>query len=727
MTAAITNESALNRLKFIFSLGTIMSAVVIGSIAAYLFYQAEHEKLIDELLFTIDRETLVLSTDVDKIRSTARQISSRSRIRQELEKYNKKEITLLQLVQFSTPKIGDVLQQDEFTLGVTRLDINNQVVFKVGENFDPIHWPENYTQDTTEVSIPFQNNNRLLVVVSNPIINREQKRVGTDLVLFNTDHIKFLLDGFFNKFDGGGEVRLSALVKNKPIHFAEAGSTDSTFTDEFFVGEIHEALALASLQDNEGLHKPETAMHGDELILHATIENSPWVLFYLGDHEVFSQPARKTALYTFSIIMLLGILSLVILRQALNPLTRQIMQQTHELHDLLHDKTNAEKQLSRVIDLTPNGMMIVNHQGVITEANIVTTMMFGYSRDKIVGMSVEQLMPDDLRKNHQELRNGYLKKPESRIMSDSKDLYALNAEGKTFPVEIGLAPVSFNNEQQVLVTIIDVTERKAYEKLLHQQKQLLKKKVEERTEELKRSVIKAEEANQAKSQFLANMSHELRTPMHAIISFANLGLKKTDDEKLLSYLENIDVSGRRLTRLLNDLLDLAKLEAGKMEMHFIQKDLIKLINHALAELDSLIKDKQLDIRINAPGEVLITVDSDRILQVLNNIFSNAIKFSTDQGIIEIKVTEQAPEVLIEISDHGVGIPADELEHVFEKFSQSSATKTKAGGTGLGLAICDEIVHAHQGSISAISPLPDNTQGTMVKITLPGSLKVTTLN
>ena len=227
-------------------------------------------------------------------------------------------------------------------------------------------------------------------------------------------------------------------------------------------------------------------------------------------------------------------------------------------------------------------------------------------------------------------------------------------------------------------------------------------------------------ASQSKSEFLANMSHELRTPMHAIISFASFGVDKidrVDNAKLLHYFRNIHKSGSRLLLLLNDLLDLSKLEAGKMRMQRQMTDLRGLIDDATAEVEALARARAIVLLVEVSGALSAAIDPTRMLQVLRNLLSNAIKFSPDGGRVMFRCAWQpaaagagaagdAPTVELRVSDEGIGIPEDELEAVFDKFVQSSKTKTGAGGTGLGLAICREIMAAHGGTIHACNnPAP----------------------
>lgn len=226
----------------------------------------------------------------------------------------------------------------------------------------------------------------------------------------------------------------------------------------------------------------------------------------------------------------------------------------------------------------------------------------------------------------------------------------------------------------------------------------------------------ADKANQAKSEFLANMSHEIRTPMHAILSYSRFGLKKihrVDQEKLITYFERINASGNRLMSLLNNLLDLSKMEAGKMEYHFTKADILQVIDQISSEFNALSDEKNIEISVEVTtAKTTAAFDSMKISQVISNLISNAIKFSPSDSKIRIVISEAEDEgnqidyLLVKIIDQGIGLPEDEIESVFDKFNQSKRTKSGAGGTGLGLAICREIISAHAGRIWA----SQNTDG-----------------
>lgn len=239
---------------------------------------------------------------------------------------------------------------------------------------------------------------------------------------------------------------------------------------------------------------------------------------------------------------------------------------------------------------------------------------------------------------------------------------------------------------------------------------------------------KAEFANNAKSEFLANMSHELRTPMHAILGFSSLGVSKvnpTENTKIASYFSRINESGQRLLNLLNDLLDLSKLEADKMIFELSENDLQKTIENVVAELNPLFRDRSLTVDIETTNiDTVVTCDKEKITQVVQNLLSNAMKFTPDGMSLMVYFEEaklavndsEIPAISVSIMDQGVGIPEDELESVFGKFVQSSNTESGSGGTGLGLSISREIIEHHSGVITAKNSVGEG--GSVFTFTLP---------
>lgn len=237
----------------------------------------------------------------------------------------------------------------------------------------------------------------------------------------------------------------------------------------------------------------------------------------------------------------------------------------------------------------------------------------------------------------------------------------------------------------------------------------LEREVVKRTEAYRKAKDEAETANRYKSEFLANISHELRNPMHHILSYSKYGIEKIDQskEKLLHYFAQTRKSAERLMVLLDDLLDISKMESGRMDYTMEINNIYQIITDVVADLKPSAEEKSLVIRVNDPQiSTKLVCDYFKIGQVARNLLSNAIKFTSDNKCIEISFRQDIGEepntaakaLQVSILDQGVGVPENELTSIFNKFNQSSRTKTGAGGTGLGLAICEEIISAHGGKI-----------------------------
>ncbi|HEX9649051.1 MAG TPA: PAS domain-containing sensor histidine kinase [Cyclobacteriaceae bacterium] len=382
------------------------------------------------------------------------------------------------------------------------------------------------------------------------------------------------------------------------------------------------------------------------------------------------------------------------------------------------------------------GILLANQKGVIADANPASHSLFGYGSNELIGKSVESLIPTNLRTNHIKMRGTFHKNPTPRVMGAGRDLVGLRKNGTEFPIEVSLSHFEIEGVMFAIAFVIDISVRKNAElELKNSEEKLivyateLERRVQNRTEQLAESVQnlekinnelereikerkraekealvaleKEKELNEMKSRFVSLASHEFRTPLSTILSSASL-IGKYDkeemNEKRIKHINRIKDNVSEMTGILNDFLSLDKLEAGQVESRHEKIELISFIKEIIAELKTITRRGQIITNSFNVRTYELFIDKSFLKNILNNLISNAIKYSPEGDPIEVSVVTSKSSVTIEVKDYGIGIPEEDQIHLFKRFFRAH-NSIHIQGTGLGLNLVKRYIDLLGGSIS----------------------------
>lgn len=355
----------------------------------------------------------------------------------------------------------------------------------------------------------------------------------------------------------------------------------------------------------------------------------------------------------------------------------------------------SEEKFRNLAEQSPN-MIFINKRGRIVYANKRCEEMMNYTKEEFYSPDFDflELIAPEFR---DEVRESFKKHMKGVDIAPLE--YVLSTKGgERIEAILTTKLIPYEGETAILGIVTDITERKKMEEKIREYARDLEKKVLERTEELMR-------ANQLKSEFLANMSHEFRTPLNAILSFAELllmGIDGPTTEQQKQDLEMIKESGEDLLRLVSNLLDLSKIEAGKVELRAEPVDPGGIVTAVASQLAVKAQEKGLSLTTDITEVPFITADESRLKQVLRNMAENAVKFTEEGGVI-LGVYYRGEKVIFWVKDTGYGIPEEDQRVIFDKFRQARKG-AKSGGTGLGLSVAKELVELHGGKIWVESEL-----------------------
>lgn len=399
------------------------------------------------------------------------------------------------------------------------------------------------------------------------------------------------------------------------------------------------------------------------------------------------------------------------------------------------------RQVNALFENATEGIILTNEDGKIVLINPAALKLFHYEHNELLDKHIEILIPARFHSDHLKYRKDFYHNPSNRSMGQGRDLYARTKEGLEFPVEVSLSFYHQENEFYVIAFIVDITSRKQSEKELSDQRKKLEAitedmrklnfeletKVEQRTlilrealqeleksqKELSEALNKEKELNEIKSRFVSMASHEFRTPLSTVLSSASLISKykeSGDQDKRDKHIKRIRDSVKHLNELLEDFLSLGKLEEGKIRVQAAEFSISEFTEETVDEMKTILKEGQ-QIHQSSSGDNYFVSDKRLLKNILINLISNAVKFSSEGSGIWLSMVNHEQELEIKVRDEGAGISESDQQHLFSSFFRG-ANAANVEGTGLGLHIVKRYVELLHGNIDLQSQLNHGTTVTM---------------
>ncbi|MEW6498531.1 MAG: ATP-binding protein [Cyanobacteriota bacterium] len=723
----------------------VMGAIIAG-VSIVPFYSSLKKDQHRNLLFALKTRTLAIDEYLSRAKDIALQISSRTQVRNQLEVYNRGEMTREELVRISQPILTDALNQSQEVVGISRFDSTGKLVVQVGLAIPEEFWLIPKKDNNAVIgSAPITLAGKSYLVVGSPIINNQRMRVGTDIVLFNLSRLQQIMEDYTGLGETGETILGTISKEQVQLFFPLRGAQNDVIAPLPKTSAIGSALEKAVHQHAGILSSPSRQY--PMVIAYSPITNNNWgILITINPQELYA-PVRHQIFLTGSVIVILILFGIRGMLLLLRPLTGKMIIHTDELEQLLQEKTaslqtqlNQRQQAEAAIRFqahllnTVEQAVIATHlDGTVTYWNRFAETLFGWSAIEAVERNVLEItLGQALQAQAAEIITRV-----SRGESWSGELLLQRRDGSSFPAMVAQSPIYDEGRVIGIVGVSgDIGELKRVEAALQKANEQLEHRVEKRTaqlrqinEQLRREITERKRAeaeikqlneslelkvqertaqleatNKELDSFSYSVSHDLRAPLRHINGFVDALMQQLEtqgishDAKVAHYFQVIQASSKKMSLLIDGLLTLSRL--GRKQLEKYPVNLRTLVENAIALVESRIAEAERSIEWEIGALPTVMGDATLLQQVFSNLIDNAVKFSRDRNPARIAVGTLQDRTLF-VRDNGVGFNMEYADQLFGAF-QRLHSPNEFEGTGIGLAIVQRIIHRHGGKIWAES-------------------------
>lgn len=655
---------------------TLAALLIISAASTYPFFLGLKSYTENNLIQAAKIRALAVEEYLSRTVEITRQITSRSAAKRALADYAAGRLTLSELIGFSTPILNDALNISDEVMGITRLDKQGQILVNLGHSVPETFIPGLIGDRSITMFDPISIDGNLFLLVSAPILSKEDELLGFDVVVFTTGNLQRIIwdDSGMGR---SGESFLTRLVDNEVLFFFPGRRGLQEIYNHRVPNSPYLSATDEAARGHIGLKHLNSIEHKSKItIAHAPVPGTQWALLVTIDQSELMSPLRKQIVSVAGLALFLTIIGALGMLALLRPMTGRVLVYSEELITLnrdlqqeIYERRQVENRLRRseheweqTFEAITDALAIVDRQGRVVKMNRATLEI------------AREVAPDKPPEYGCRLLFGMESKsgncPFCRMMQtgegQSAEFHEPTIDRWFYISSYPLRDDDGNLWGGVLIAH-DFTEQRRMEQL--------------------------------KDEMISSVSHEMRTPLTAMLGFVEFLLENPVERELqIDYLQTVHRETERLNELISNFLDLQRLQAQVGSYRFATIDICSLLREA-AHLFQVASKKH-EIHIQCPEALpKVRADDKRLLQVLKNLLSNAIKYSPKGGEIVLSARSEEEQIIISVSDQGMGIPSHARERIFERFYRvDDSEKRIPGGIGLGLSLVREVIRAHGGEV-----------------------------